>query len=296
MIMMSSLLNKELHLLLDGLTAWAALELPRLVGAALLLIVGWWFSSRAQRATAALLTRQTRIDPTLRGLLSSLVHYGILILVIVAALGEIGVETTSILAALGAAGLAIGLALQGTLSNIAAGLMLVWLRPFRVGDYVETASFAGTVHEVGLFATELHSTEGVFQFVPNSELWNKRIVNYTRLRTRMVDLKFGVSYEDDIAAARRALLAAVASDPRIEADPAPFVYVDELADSAVVMRLRCWTLTPDYWMVRRALMESGKIALEQAGLTIPYPQRDLHLRDGASNEKGRGLTAAARLS
>lgn len=285
MIMMSSLLNKELHLLLDGLTAWAALELPRLVGAAIMLMAGWWFSSRAQRATAALLTRQTRIDPTLRGLLSSLVHYGILILVIVAALGEVGVETTSILAALGAAGLAIGLALAGTLSNIAAGLMLIWLRPFRVGDYVETANFAGTVHEVGLFATELHSTEGVFQFVPNSELWNKRIVNYTRLRTRMVDLKFGISYSDDIAAARRALLDAVATDPRIEADPAPFVFVDELADSAVVVRLRCWTPTPDYWSVRRALMESGKIALEQAGLTIPYPQRDVHVRNAASMKK-----------
>ncbi|MGN6572694.1 MAG: mechanosensitive ion channel family protein [Pseudolabrys sp.] len=285
MIMMSSLLNKELHLLLDGLTAWAALELPRILGAVLLLMAGWWFSSRAQRATAALLTRQTRIDPTLRGLLSSLVHYGILILVIVAALGEIGVETTSILAALGAAGLAIGLALQGTLSNIAAGLMLIWLRPFRVGDYVETASFAGTVHEVGLFATELHSTEGVFQFVPNSELWNKRIVNYTRLRTRMVDLKFGISYADDTEAARQALLAAVASDARIETDPAPFVFVDELADSAVVMRLRCWTPTPDYWSVRRAMMENGKIAIERAGLTIPYPQRDVHVRGEALMKK-----------
>lgn len=280
MIMLSSLLNKELHLFVDGLTAWAALELPKLIGGALILIIGWWFSIRAQRATAALLNRQTRIDPTLRGLLSSLVHYGILILVIVAALGEIGVETTSILAALGAAGLAIGLALQGTLSNIAAGLMLIWLRPFRVGDYVETASFAGTVHEVGLFATELHSTEGVFQFVPNSELWNRRIVNYTRLRTRMVDLKFGIAYSDATTAARGALLAAVAAEARIEASPAPFVFVDELADSAVIMRLRCWTRTPDYWSVRRALTENGKIALEEAGLTMPTPQRELRIVQG----------------
>ena len=277
MIMMSSLLNKELHLLVDGLTAWAALELPRLIGAAILLVAGWWFAGRAQRATSALLTRQTRIDPTLRGLLSSLVHYGILILVIVAALGEIGVETTSILAALGAAGLAIGLALQGTLSNIAAGLMLIWLRPFRVGDYVETGSFAGTVHEVGLFATEMHSSEGVFQFVPNSELWNKRIVNYTRLRTRMVDLKFGIAYSDTTLAAREALLRVCAADPRIEANPAPFVFVDELADNAVIMRLRCWTPTPDYWSVRRALTENGKIALEQAGLTMANPQREVRL-------------------
>ena len=116
---------------------------------------------------------------------------------------------------------------------------------------------------------ELHSTDGVFQFVPNSGLWNKRIVNYTRLRTRMVDLKFGISYADDVAAARHALLACMVSDPRIEADPAPFVFVDELADSAVVMRLRCWTPTPDFWSVRRALMEYGKGARERAGLSIP---------------------------
>lgn len=285
MLTLSSLFDKEMHLFIDGLTAWAALELPKLLGGVVLMVGGWWFAGRVQRATAALLTRQTRIDPTLRGVLSSLVHYGILILVAVAALGEIGVETTSILAALGAAGLAIGLALQGTLSNIAAGLMLIWLRPFRVGDYVETASFAGTVHEVGLFATELHSTEGVFQFVPNSELWNKRIVNYTRMPTRMVDLKFGISYSDDIAAARQALLACVAADGRFEATPAPFVFVDELADSAVVLRLRAWTPTADYWPMRRALIESGKIALEQAGLTIPYPQRDLHIRDDEATKK-----------
>ena len=110
-------------------------------------------------------------------------------------------------------------------------------------------------------------------------------MNYARLRTRMVDLKFGISYADDVAAARHALLACMASDPRIEADPAPFVFVGELADSAVVMRLRCWTPTPDYWSVRRALMESGKIALEQAGLTIPYPQRDVHVRNAASMKK-----------
>lgn len=283
--MLSSFLDKEVHLFVDALTGWAALELPKLVGGALMMIVGWWFAGRAHRATAALLTKQTRIDPTLRGVISSLVHYTILILVIVAALGEIGVETTSILAALGAAGLAIGLALQGTLSNIAAGLMLIWLRPFRVGDYVETASFAGTVHEVGLFATELHSTEGVFQFVPNSELWNKRIVNYTRLKTRMVDLKFGISYSDDIATARQALLACVTADPRIVTEPEPFVFVDELADSAVVLRLRAWAPTPDYWPARRALIESGKIALEKAGLTIPFPQRDLRIREDEPMKK-----------
>jgi small conductance mechanosensitive channel len=215
----------------------------------------------------------------LRGLISSLVHYGILILVAVAALGQLGIQTTSILAVLGAAGLAIGLALQGTLSNIAAGLMLVWLRPFRVGDEIETANFKGWVKEVGLFATELHSTDGVFQFVPNSELWNKRIINYTRLQTRMVELKFGISYSDDIALAKQVLLDCARADGRSETEPAPIVFVEELGDSAVVICIRVWTATPNYRPLLRALTENGKLALEAAGLTIPFPQRDLHVRD-----------------
>jgi small conductance mechanosensitive channel len=126
---------------------------------------------------------------------------------VVAVLGQLGIQTTSILAALGAAGLAIGLAMQGTLSNIAAGLMLLWLRPFRVGDYIDTGSVAGKVKEVGLFATEMHSWDGIFLFVPNSELWNKRIMNYSRLPTRLVDLAFGVAYEDNLARGQQVLLA-----------------------------------------------------------------------------------------
>ena len=143
MLMLSSFMDRELHLFLDDVTHWIAHEVPALLSGVLLPIGGWWFAGRMQAATVRLMQKQTKIDPTLRGLVSSLVHYGILIFVIVAALGQLGIQTTSILAALGAAGLAIGLALQGTLSNIAAGLMLIWLRPFRVGDYVETGSFAG---------------------------------------------------------------------------------------------------------------------------------------------------------
>lgn len=278
-------LTEEIGTFLSGLAAWAAVAVPHFVGALVLLILGWWIASRAERGVCRLLDSQTRIDPTLRGVISSVVRYGILVLVIVAVLGQLGIQTTSILAALGAAGLAIGLAMQGTLSNIAAGMMLLWLRPFRVGDYIDTGAVAGTVKEVGLFASELHSWDGIYQFVPNAELWNKRIVNYSRLPTRLVDLKFGVDYGDDLAKGQQVLLDLAAGDERVMAEPAPAIFVDELGDSAVVLRLRVWAATADYWPLRRALTERGKLALEAAGLSIPFPQRDLHIKDAPFGDK-----------
>lgn len=267
--------------------AWAVDALPRFIGAIVLLAVGWWIAARARRAIARLLDGKMQVDPTLRTVIASLVRYSILIVVLVAVLAQLGIQTTSILAALGAIGLAIGLALQSTLSNIAAGMMLLWLRPFRVGDYIDTGSAAGTVHEVGLFATELHSWDGIFQFVPNSELWNKKLINYSRLPTRLVDLSFGVDYADDLDKGMEALRASAAADERVMSDPAPLTFVDALGDSAVVLRLRVWSATADYWDVRRALTKSGKAALEAAGLTIPFPQRDLHIKDAPSELFGR---------
>ncbi len=269
----------EIGTFLTGLAAWAAVAVPRIVGALVLLVLGWWIAGRAQRAMGAVLDRQTRIDAMLSGVVASIVRYAILIVVVVAVLGQLGIQTTSILAALGAAGLAIGLAMQGTLSNIAAGMMLLWLRPFRVGDYIDSGSAAGTVKELGLFATELHSWDGVYQFVPNSELWNKKIINYSRLSTRLVDLAFGVAYEDDLAKGQQVLHTIADEDTRVMADPAPVTFVDELGDSAVVLRLRVWAANSDYWSLRRALTERGKAALEAAGLSIPFPQRDLHVKD-----------------
>ena len=280
----------EIHSFLEGLVAWSVTGVPHLVGAIVLLIAGWWLAHRAERGTHRILDRQTRIDPTLRGLLSSLVRYSILIVVVVAVLGQLGIQTTSILAALGAAGLAIGLAMQGTLSNIAAGLMLLWLRPFRVGDYIDTGSVAGTVKEVGLFATEMHSFDGIFLFVPNSELWNKRIINYSRLPTRRLDLAFKVAHEDDLARGQQALLALAGDDDRVHSDPAPAVFVDELGDSAVVLQLRVWSSTSNYWPLRWALTERGKAALEAAGLSIPFPQRDLHIKGGSPEALRKATT------
>jgi small conductance mechanosensitive channel len=267
--------------------AWAVDALPRIIGAIVLLVVGWWLAARARQAIARLLDGQMQVDPTLRTVIASLVRYSILIVVFVAVLAQVGIQTTSILAALGAIGLAIGLALQGTLSNIAAGMMLLWLRPFRVGDYIDSGAAAGTVKELGLFATELHSWDGIYQFVPNSELWNKKLINYSRLPTRLVDLGFGVDYADDIDRGLDTLLAIAGDDKRVLSDPAPIVFVDQLGDSSVVLRLRAWAPNADYWDVRRALTKAGKAALEAAGLSIPFPQRDLHIKDAPPDLLGK---------
>lgn len=269
-------LGNEISVFVTQLTAWAAVAIPSFIGALIMLTVGWWFAGRIETGLRSLLARQRHIDPTLSGVISSLARYTILILVIVAVLGQLGIQTTSIIAALGAAGLAIGLAMQGTLSNIAAGMMLLWLRPFRVGDYIDTGSVAGTVKDVGLFASELHTWDGIFLFVPNSELWNKKIINFSRLPTRLVDLKFGIDYADDPQQGQKILLDLANSNPMVLKLPSePMTFVDELGPDAVVLRLRCWAANANYWTVLRALTEQGKSALEGAGFTIPFPQRQL---------------------
>ncbi len=282
-----SQLSGEVTTFATAAVAWATVALPRFIGAIALLVGGWWLASRAQSGTARILDGQRHVDPTLRTVLASLVRYSILIIVLIAVLSQIGIQTTSILATLGAAGLAIGLALQGTLSNIAAGMMLLWLRPFRIGDYIDSGSAAGTVKELGLFATELHSWDGIYQFVPNSELWNKKLINYSRLPTRLNDLAFGVAYDDDLDKGLETLLALAGADKRVLPEPAPVVFVDQLGDSAVVLRLRVWSSNADYWDLRRALTKAGKAELEAAGLSIPFPQRDLHIKDAPPDMLGK---------
>ncbi|MEJ2624731.1 MAG: mechanosensitive ion channel family protein [Pseudolabrys sp.] len=280
-------LSGEIGALAQGVVAWATVALPRFIGAIVLLVGGWWLAGRVRGATMRVLASQTHVAPIMRGVIASLVRYAILIVILVAVLGQIGIQTTSILAALGAAGLAIGLALQGTLANIAAGMMLLWLRPFRIGDYIDSGSAAGTVVDLGLFATELHSWDGIYQFVPNSELWNRKLINYSRLPTRLNDLAFGVDYGDDLDKGLETLMATATADKRVLSNPAPVVFVDQLGDSAVVLRLRVWSTSDDYWDVRRALTKAGKDALEAAGLTIPFPQRDLHIKDAPADLIGK---------
>jgi small conductance mechanosensitive channel len=209
----------------------------------------------------------------------SVVRYTIIIMVIVAALGQLGVQTASILAALGGAALAIGLALQGTLANIAAGLMLLWLRPFRVGDYIETDAVAGTVEEVNLFNSRIKTWDGIYKFVPNSELWSTTITNYTRNPTRLILIEFGIDYENSIGKARKILADFAARHPQVLADPPVQVVPLTLGDSSVVLQLRAWSNTTDFWATRWDLTEGGKNELEASGLTIPFPQHVIHFAD-----------------
>jgi len=261
------------------LMAWALEYLPRIGAALLIVVVGYFVARWAAAALGRVLSKNQNFDPTLLPVVRAIVRYAVLIFVLIAALAQLGVQTTSVLAVLGAAGLAIGLALQGTLSNIAAGMMLLWLRPFGVGDYIETSNAAGTVNEVGLFVTHMTSFDGIFRFVPNSELWNTTLINYSRNPTRMTDMEIGISYAADIEQAKAIMLDLAQSDDRVRKDPAPVVFVDVLGDSAVVLRYRVWIGNADYWATQRYLLEEAKRHFDAAGIEIPFPQRVVHMID-----------------
>ncbi|HET8727068.1 MAG TPA: mechanosensitive ion channel domain-containing protein [Alphaproteobacteria bacterium] len=258
--------------------AWAGIDwlvnaIPNLIAAILILVGGLLLSRWLARAAAHLLSHRARVDPTLIPVVTAIVTYGVIAVTGVAVLGQLGIQIASVIAVLGAVGLAVGLALQGTLSNVAAGFMLLWLRPFKAGDYIDAGGLSGTVLQVGLFTSELKTADGVFRFVPNSELWNKPLLNYNRLPTRKMDIPVGIGYDDDIGKAREVLLDLAKGDGRILDDPAPEVLVTQLGDSAVTVTLRAWAKVEDYWPAFFGLTEQSKTRIEQAGLSIPYPIR-----------------------
>ncbi|MEP3439669.1 MAG: mechanosensitive ion channel domain-containing protein [Hoeflea sp.] len=242
------------------------------IGAIFILIVGWTISRLMGRWVRSLLKRTHRIDPTVVGFFSIFVRYSVLVVVVIMVLGQFGVQTASIITALGAAGLAIGLALQGTLQNIAAGIMLLVLRPFRVGEYIDADGLSGTIQEIGLFATELKTLDGLYRMAPNSQLWNVPVTNYSRLPERRNDLVIGIGYEDDIDKAQSVLMDLAQADDRVLTEPEPWAYVSELGDSAVSVTLRYWTKSPDWWTTSRELTKAAKIAFDQNGISIPFPQ------------------------
>ncbi|MBX3529894.1 MAG: mechanosensitive ion channel family protein [Rhizobiaceae bacterium] len=247
------------------------------LGAIVLLIAGYMIAGIAERSANAALSRIRGFDETLRGFLSRALRYAMLILVGVTVLAQFGVQTASILAALGAAGLAIGLALQGTLQNIAAGIMLLVLKPFRSGEYIVAGDVSGTIQEIGLFATELKTADGIYVLTPNSELWSTPVTNYSRNATRRADLAIGIGYGDDIALATETLLALARAEARVLTAPAAEAFVSELGDSAVVVTLRYWTRSADWWSTRLGLTRAAKLAFDEKGISIPYPQQDVHM-------------------
>jgi small conductance mechanosensitive channel len=215
------------------------------------------------------LTRSGRIEPTVAKFLSNIIKYALWVVVAVTVLTQFGVQTTSIIAALGGLALAVGLALQGTLSNVAAGVMILIQRPFRVGEYITAGPVAGTVQAIGLFTTEMLQLDGLYVMVPNNELWNKAVVNYSRLPTRRFELVVPINYEDDLRAARAAMLELATADPRALAEPAPVAFVAGLADNSVRVGLRVWCNAGDYLALSWALNEGVKLKFDELGLTIP---------------------------
>lgn len=248
---------------------WTIEFVPRLAGAIIILIIGYALARLASRLVKATVQRTGRIDVTVEPALATAARYAVLILVFLAALAQLGVQTNSLLAALGAVALALGLALQGTLQNIAAGIMLLYLRPFRAGDMIETPLINGKVKELSLFVTYLETADGLFYFVPNSALWNVPLKNHTRNPRRLITIPINVSYEADLAEARRVLTEIAANDRRVLPDPQPTVSVESYLENRVVIALRAWVATVDYVGVQRALAEEAKGRLQAAGIKMP---------------------------
>ena len=263
-----------------------------IVGALLLLIAGWVVAGWIEKHTGKVLKRIDRVDATLRSFVTNLVRYAILVLVMIAVFAQFGIQTTSIIAVLGAAGLAVGLALQGTLANIAAGVLLLFLRPFRVGESIDAGSIAGTVREIGLFSTELQTWDGIYLMVPNSQLASAAIQNYSRLPTRRLNLVIGISYTDDIDKTLKVLSELLQNDERILDDPAHQVMVKELAESSVNINLRCWTNRENYWSLRFDLTKQAKQRLDEYDISIPFPQRDVHLYHEGKQPEAMKTTAS----
>lgn len=247
-----------------------------ILGAVVLLIVGRWIAMWIRRMIRRA-SERADVDPTLSGFLSVAAYWLVLIFVIVAALGIFGIPTASFVAVLGAAGLAIGLAFQGTFSNFASGVMLLLFRPVSVGDYLEVGGTSGTVQSIGIFSTTMNTPDNVRTIVPNSQIFGETIKNYSTNDTRRIDLVIGVDYGDDLELAKDTILRVIRSDERVLEDPEPVVAVHELGASSVDFVVRPWVKSSDYWAARWDLTRALKEGVEAAGLSFPYPQRDVHL-------------------
>ena len=239
------------------------------------IIIGFWLSSKASSMVRKQMSTLQRVDKTLAPILASIIRYAGFILTLVVALGQFGVQTTSIIAVLGAAGLAIGLALQGTLSNVASGIMLLLLRPFSVGDWIETNGISGTVREIGLFATQIDTFDNIYITVPNSSIWSATIINNSRHQIRRMDLDIGIGYNSDLNEVEKALIT-LTEDKRILSDPEPQFLVVDYADSAILVRLRLYAQYEDFFALNWDLKRRLKPLLDAHNIEIPFPQRVVH--------------------
>ncbi len=248
----------------------------RIVVAILIFLVGRWIAQRLTGLSRRAMTR-SRLDEMLINFLTNIIYLVLLVAVIMATLDHVGIQTTSLLAIFGAAGLAVGLALKDSLSNFSSGVMIILFRPFKAGDFIEAGGAAGVVEEVRMFATLLRTGDNRAVIVPNSQIYDGTITNYSTKPTRRIDLVFGIGYDDDIAKAKQLMADIMQQDERILEDPAPSIAMAELGDNSVNFNVRPWVNSADYWPVRADLLENIKLAFDANDISIPYPQRDVHL-------------------
>jgi len=249
---------------------------PKLILALIVLIFGLWIINRLVRVLGKAMERGST-DPTLTNFLSNLVSIGLKALLLISVASMIGIETTSFIAILGAAGLAVGLALQGTLANFAGGVLILLFRPYKVGDFIEAQGVAGTVAAIQIFNTIFKTPDNKVIIVPNGAISNGIITNFSKEATRRVDFVFGIGYGDDMTVAKEIINRLITEDERALNEPAPQVVVSELADSSVNITARVWANAADYWGLKFDLTEKVKAAFDREGVSIPYPQRDVHL-------------------
>lgn len=257
----------------------------QVIGGILILIAGWLIAKWTGKLIRKGLERNKKIDPILIPILAKTAKITVLIFTAIAVLSNFGIQTASFIAVLGAAGLAIGLALQGTLSNIASGMMLLVFRPFTLKDYVTIDGKSLIVDEIGLFLSRFHTFDNINVYLPNSKIWGGEICNYSQNDTRRVDMAFGIGYKDNMDKAMDLIREVMKADERTLEDPEPFVAVSELADSAVNIIARAWTKSGDVFQTKLDLTKRVKERFDQEGINIPYPQRDVHLfKDNQKNE------------
>jgi small conductance mechanosensitive channel len=250
----------------------------KIIAALIILLIGRWLATFISRLIEKALIK-SRVDKTLAKFVKNLSHIGLLIFVVIAAVASLGVETTQLAVVVGAAGLAIGLALQGSLANFASGFLMIVFRPFKVGDFIETAGVKGTVDEIQIFNTIIDTPDNIRAIIPNAQITGGNVLNYTVNGTRRVDLVVGISYEDDLKKAKQVIEEVLARDDRVLKNPTPVVAVLELGDSSVNFVVRPWVKSADYWDAYFDITAKVKLALDENDITIPFPQRDVHIKN-----------------
>ena len=253
----------------------------KVLAALAIFVIGRWVAMGVRRGVRRMMEKGG-IDPMIIGFVGSITYIALLAFVVIAALGQLGIQTTSFIAILGAAGLAVGLALQGSLANFAAGFLMLIFRPFKVGDFVEAAGVAGVVKDMQIFTTTMKTGDNKTIIIPNAKISGDNIINYSAEENRRVDMTVGVAYDADLSKVKDVLNDIISKEERILSDPAPQVAVAELAESSVNFIVRVWTKTEDYWGVKFDATETIKNRFDEAGIGIPFPQRDIHIVSGSA--------------